>query len=329
MDRIDALAIAALARDYECRSHADACRAYASLDGESRDRLRVLARGPSVGLVHADACFRIGASHLGDGLPCQDYAVAEAAAVLPFAVVSDGCSSSGRTDVGSRLVALAAAVELRAAAEAVDRAAFIRAVAGRAMEAARVLGASLFDMDATLAAAQATPGGGAAALLFGDGVVAARFPDRLEVVETDWAGNMPGYPLYAADPERMSAFLAQSEAAAARDGRPPCSVRRWRLVGGAAEAVSEEGLSASEGLSGVAARWSETPDVVAVMSDGASQVSGADRFEVVSALTAVKSARTGAFVTRRVNRALAELARAGSLPVDDLSIAALAAPAGN
>ena len=62
-----------------------------------------------------------------------------------------------------------------------------------------------------------------------------------------------------------------------------------------------------------------------MMSDGAMQVSGAAWPEVVAALMAFGSARTGAFVTRRMNRALASLSKSGRRPADDISVAAIAA----
>ena len=62
---------------------------------------------------HADCSFHIGAQHLRLGLPNQDYALAGNLDDRAYVVVSDGCSSGGRTDIGARLVSLAAARALR------------------------------------------------------------------------------------------------------------------------------------------------------------------------------------------------------------------------
>ena len=63
--------------------------------------------------IHADCAFHIGSQHLRNGLPCQDYAIAGDLPDRAYAVVSDGCSSGGRTDVGARLISLAAAKAFR------------------------------------------------------------------------------------------------------------------------------------------------------------------------------------------------------------------------
>lgn len=52
--------------------------------------------------------FHIGAQHLSLGKPCQDYAVSGSINdTTAYAIVSDGCSSGGETDIGARIVALA------------------------------------------------------------------------------------------------------------------------------------------------------------------------------------------------------------------------------
>jgi len=286
---------------------------------------------PAVVLTHADAHFRMGSGHEAEGTPCQDYALADAAAARPFAVLSDGCSSSGRTDVGARLLALATRTLLREGTvpdpgtPPVD---WLRAgVLARAEEGARLLGLDLGDLDATLGVVCATPGGGGRAFLWGDGVIAARCGRTLEITVVDWAGNMPGYPSYWLDSARRQAFVAESTTLASAAGRAPCRVTHHRVEDGRIETVGCDELSAAVGLGGTAIDWTTGPDVVAVMSDGVLQVAGAEWGEVVGALMAVKSAREGAFMTRRMGRALAELAKRGCRPTDDIAVAALASSA--
>lgn len=48
----------------------------------------------------------VGYKHLSSGLPCQDYGVSFEVDGKSFCVLSDGCSTGGQTDLGSRYVAL-------------------------------------------------------------------------------------------------------------------------------------------------------------------------------------------------------------------------------
>jgi hypothetical protein len=45
-------------------------------------------------------------------MPCQDYALSGVTRHLAYAVVADGCSSGGKTDIGARVLALATAIAL-------------------------------------------------------------------------------------------------------------------------------------------------------------------------------------------------------------------------
>jgi hypothetical protein len=248
---------------------------------------------------------------------------------LPFAIVADGCSTSGMTDVGARLLALGGARAFSLGASATDPGGFRDLALATARGAAHLLALSPADMDATLGAVAAN-GDGVAALLFGDGAIAWRpASGGLQAAVVDWAGSMPGYPAYLTGPSgRLRSFLAESEKMALSLGRPPCLVERLSVdPDGRMSSLTVEGLSAREGLDGMALRWSasDAPDIVAVTTDGIQQVFGISREEVLVELTAIKAARAGAFVTRRMSRAMAEWSRRGSRPVDDLAIAALAA----
>ncbi len=55
---------------------------------------------------HTDHHFIIGHGHLADGKPCQDYTLSGLVGGGAYAVVSDGCSSAGQTDIGSRIIAI-------------------------------------------------------------------------------------------------------------------------------------------------------------------------------------------------------------------------------
>ena len=63
--------------------------------------------------LHTDHYFHIGDTHLTAGKPCQDYAISSVDNNAAFAVVSDGCSTGGDTDIGSRIIALSTITALR------------------------------------------------------------------------------------------------------------------------------------------------------------------------------------------------------------------------
>jgi hypothetical protein len=283
----------------------------------------------STTLVHADAHFRMGGAHEREGSPCQDYATSGTTlSGLPFAVVSDGCSSSGRTDLGARLLALSTARLLGMAQEVPDIDLLRRSVLSHARQVGLMLALRTADMEATLGVVAATQETGAVAMLFGDGVVAARTKDGFDVRIVEWAANMPGYPWYLASAAQTELFVEQSDAAALAEGRPACRVQSWLLdAEGQAVQTGERAMDARAGLQGVAFEWGEDSglDSVAVMTDGALQVYGMQWPQTVLQMACFKTAREGAFVRRRMSRALAEMAKAGCRPADDVALAAVAA----
>lgn len=332
-DPFDARAVAIFGTEAGIPDMAEAARVLGASDAGMRDHYRRAARAEASPFVHADAHFRMGTGHEAEGSPCQDWATSGVtAAGLPFAVVADGCSTSGRTDLGARVLALSAARALGVAGTTGGMAGLRRRVLDRAMEAGVVLGLRPGDMDATLAVAVAAPGGGARAFLFGDGLVALRTRDALDVRSIDWAGNMPGYPWYLLSPTMTDRFVQQSRAFAAEAGRACCTVTRTLIgEGGAVLETESLGLDAGEALEGIEFDWTTGAqiDSLSVLTDGAAQFSGAGWTRVVSDLTAFRAARSGEFVRRRMSRALASLAKAGSRPVDDVAVAAIATDGGD
>jgi hypothetical protein len=286
-----------------------------------------------VRFVHADAHFRIGTRHEADGSPCQDFALADNDALLPFALLSDGCSTSGRTDVGARVLTLTARRMLHAAPETVmSPGGFLNGLLSLLPAAGNCLGLSTHDLDATLGMVRATPGGGAQGMLFGDGAIAARAPTGVAVSVVEWAGNLPGYPSYFLDPTRYENFVTASTEAARVEGRAPFTHRRY-LIGKdlAVTEIDIEERGAEAGLRGVSLSWCEAenaPDVIAAMSDGVFQFPGLGWETIATALTEITAARAGAFATRRMRRALDLFAKQGARPADDVALAAIAADAG-
>lgn len=262
-------------------------------------------------MYRADAHFRMGTSHEAEGSCCQDYALAENGR-LPFAVVSDGCSTSGRTDIGARLWCLAAR-------DTLSWSFTLDPPRIRALQFRDTVGVDIEDMDATLGFVKANEDGSMTTLLAGDGVMAARTPTETEIVVVEWAGNMPGYPSYHGERKRL--FIEQSTALA----KLPYRFTRFAVPDGSHTGVVVDGgeCSAEQGLKGISVKWAAHTEIAAVMSDGVGQVSGLDLQTVVTELLAFGPAREGAFARRRLNGALKRWAKDGHRPVDDISIAAL------
>ena len=280
-------------------------------------------------MFHADAVFRTGTSHEREGTPCQDYAVS-GNSPYPFGIISDGCSSSPNTDTGSRILSLSAASVIGKAGfselslqEALDE--LRNGVISTASGVMKALGLDASSMDATLGAVHETPDG-IRAFLFGDGCIAARFRDTTEITTVSWAGNMPGYPMYLHEPERLNVFIRGSEELAGSGA----AVTVTKQAG--EHEISISGFSADEGLRGYAVEWQgeRIPDVAGIFTDGVLSMMngdgtiGADIHEVIDELTSVKSVSMGGFAVRRINKALQLWARRGSRPYDDISMALLA-----
>ena len=242
---------------------------------------------------------------------------------------------SGRTDVGARVLALAARrVVIDAQFPCMDTGSALAHLRESVLDSARaaveVLDINrLVDLDATLGMVCATPQG-AMAFLFGDGVIAAQTEQGIRTITVSWAGNMPGYPSYLLDQDRLASFLVQSEQAAKEEQRDACAVRYELLNGdGVVLESTSHGLSAEIGILGITSVWTDGgPPVLAVMTDGVGSLGGlgnAVEGEVLASLMKFKGIH-GEFVTRRMRRVLSDFLQNNFRPRDDISMAAIARP---
>lgn len=252
---------------------------------------------------YTDSYFAIGAAHASAGLPCQDYTLSANSGDSAYAVVSDGCSTGGRTDIGARVVALAT---VRYPGQ--DHNLWLM---GEAQEA---LGLAQSDLLATCLLASARPAAGFLRMQ-GDGVVALKLTNgQIVMHRLDWNNNTPFYPAYLMDRESEIAF--------------------FRAHGGphedalTIETVLEDGShcymkSATEGSHGILFQFN-TVDVefAALFSDGVTQIDGVDWKDAVREFLNFKNL-TGEFVKRRAMRALKDMRDRGRGPVDDFSMAVI------
>jgi hypothetical protein len=154
--------------------------------------------------MHADAFFCIGRTHT----VCQDYALCgDTPNGFPYAVVSDGCSSSPDTDFGARILAKVAARRLCTGEPLTDE--FLIA------EAAGVARQCLLPdtaLDATLMYAHSMIGRAVQVVVYGDGAVITKNNQGIiEVYGIEYAHGAPGYLTYHLDSRRKKVYLEETE----------------------------------------------------------------------------------------------------------------------
>jgi hypothetical protein len=280
--------------------------------------------------MQTDAFFVIGASHSQGGKPCQDYAVS---GILPdgsaYAVVSDGCSTGGRTDVGSRLVALsmAQAIQQQLTTSKHVKAKYrIEQLAMQqrfvAASSGNMLGCINDDLLATCLYVYASPKGGFAHIR-GDGILAwQEFDGSIKAIRFDWNPDNPSsaapfYPAYAAD--NCAGFVAyyggDLDAIVLRS-------EQWEMLAGETEFVLAETVdyTLSQGIRGPVVPLTPDMKFVAVFTDGVTQIEGVDWKDAVAQLLSFKTT-AGDFAKRRMNRVVRESQKIGHGPLDDLAYA--------
>lgn len=278
-----------------------------------------------------DDIFHIGAQHLRNGMPCQDYALSGEFDGGAYAIVSDGCSTGGRTDVGSRIVGLAMAQSIRETlrypndcpfgsesfmlSSGMERRSIMRA-------AQLSLGLTQRDMLATCLFVAAAPRGLVASII-GDGVFATQdIAGTLCMTKFEWDRNIPLYPAYEQDD--YAGFIR------AHGGDLAIISFRAETVivdncGNVTSPLSSE-YSIGVSLRGVTYRYDavslKSLRYAAMFSDGVTQVDGMNWVDAVRELMAFKSG-LGEFVKRRMNRFLKDIGKIGRGPLDDIAYAVI------
>lgn len=258
--------------------------------------------------MHADAFFAIGSSHP----VCQDYARSGTACAgsgrggrppSPYAIVSDGCSSSPDSDFGSRLLAAAAVRCLRDKPEGFDP---VRTIKAAARAAELLVGVRC--LDATLFAAFLDAERRVHVRGYGDGVLIARYLDgRTAAWDVRFNGGAPAYLSYLLDDGRFARYLGE--------GYGERTVDAWcagRPAGGSCRtAVGRDCGGRPAGFEWRMVFEPDTIDLVLLSTDGihsfreaGSAATGAVPFwRVVENLVSVKTF-AGAFLARRCRRFL-------------------------
>lgn len=271
--------------------------------------------------LHADSAFVTGRAHQDSARPCQDYALAGAGAgasgPLAWAIVSDGCSTGGHTDIGARVWSHAAQQVLSSASEVPQSLSALEA--SLQQHAAPLLEPfTTEDAYATLGLA-CSNGVQARAALFGDGLVAARLRDGgLYSWELQYELNAPRYLVY-------SAVDAQLERWQAMVGDSLLQVRIERRDAQGMLLQHHTEVLAAGSHPGLWLGWDHISELQAlvVCTDGVASVPGQSSQETLRELLQFKNA-TGQFMQRRLG-AMARSWRKGQAqaPADDLAAAVL------
>ena len=269
----------------------------------------------------ADHYFHIGSRHYSAGKPCQDYAISASNEDSASVIVSDGCSSGGNTDVGSRVLALATLQALRGFSSEKN----LEAVTDTQKKVMQSVQTSLClvksDLLATCVYAFMDRHGGFVHIL-GDGVIAIRYRNgETRITRTDWMNNAPFYPIYdTVDAQLLlhNAYLGDPE------GTPLKVSRSFQKA--EESSLEEELVSFTEAQKGIVIRFSrndlEEIEFVAVFSDGVTQIENVDWRDAVGNFLAFKNTE-GEFAKRRMIRGIKDFQKLGKGPIDDISYAVI------
>ncbi|MEY2665267.1 MAG: hypothetical protein RLZZ480_372 [Candidatus Parcubacteria bacterium] len=269
-----------------------------------------------------DHAFHIGEQHLRNGKPCQDYALSgKLSDAVTYAIVSDGCSSGGQTDIGARLVALATE---RAIRECVQQNIFapasINAERDLYIEAyRRTLQLPLDDFLATSLWAIVEKDSLLVSVT-GDGAFALIFENDTEplLYDISWDKSAPYYPAYRLG--GMNERFKQHH-----ENLTPLTITKSQQVGEGEPSMTADQHYIEPGMNGLAFTFSRNDDLftsricgVALFSDGVTQVDETSTSDVIRSLLSFKST-TGQFFTRRMNRFLQDVRKVGRGPLDDIA----------
>ncbi|MBU0646855.1 protein phosphatase 2C domain-containing protein [Patescibacteria group bacterium] len=277
--------------------------------------------------LYTDHYFHIGNTHLTGGKPCQDYAISDVCNNAALAIISDGCSTGGHTDVGARILALSTATAIREH-WIINQKAFSETIPLEISLNQKIvmtgtrqsLGLQLYDMLATCAYAYISPLGGFVHIQ-GDGVVALKYQDEHIVMSRfDWDNNMPYYPAYSEDGlvnfikehgNNLNALRLNEE-------------KRIQYADGKLSEPDIKRYTLSDGIRGITINISaETLSkltFIAVFSDGVTQIDRLDWKNAVSKFMTFKNF-AGEFAKRRMIRKIKDVQKIGKGPIDDIAYA--------
>ncbi|MCP4352210.1 MAG: protein phosphatase 2C domain-containing protein [Desulfobacterales bacterium] len=250
--------------------------------------------------TRVDDFLKIGTSHR----ICQDYVISGMTPV-PHVILADGCSSSDQTDTGARILTHLARQYLISRCDDLEQIDYKHAgdwIIRRAEMIAQQLGLNRSALDATLMIAFII-GCQARIMVYGDGVIGlVDYKGRRSFLEISFTGNAPYYLSYKIDSHRDQLY------------REKYFMKQ----------VGQDVVSPDSAVDFIFSA-SEYPIIIAA-SDGIVSFidktgAKADLNEIFGQFTAFKNLN-GAFLKRRVKRAVQDYEKSGLSHYDDLSVGA-------
>lgn len=276
---------------------------------------------------NSDSTFHIGQLHKVHVTPCQDYAdskIIENDGRFILAL-SDGCSTAGKTDFGSRYWVRRFIAN---AQKEIQR--DVPIVTAQDLE---LLALEPRDLFATLITVQRYKNF-VEAQVFGDGVVVFRYEDGSLLIESfAWNDNTPFYPFYSAELGKSLGLLARFEQFHSK-ALFPLTRTTVKVSANGQVVTSRYECDMTEALKGISVLielcTSELQLVsVTIFSDGVHQfvqkeneTLSYDYIDLVKQCTDFKSLQ-GDFLKRRVRKVLANMEKQGYYPYDDFSAVSL------
>jgi hypothetical protein len=270
--------------------------------------------------MNADSATSIGSTHS----LCQDYVIARngsAKGEEPYVILSDGCSSSPDTDIGSRLLVKAAEKTFRSR-DMDDVEEVHKAAAQLALGWAELIGIAAQSVDATLLSVHVI-GADLIVACSGDGVILLESQNGdLDLYAISTPSGYPFYPSYAHQSERLAELIAND-----RTTKEIKHLRRDR----ASEHFKPINVTTSDSLTEVFRLNASDYKYAAVASDGIDsffctrQSTNGKRLEAVGLIEVLHEFWSfknshGTFVERRLKKFTKDSHAKGWQHVDDLSI---------
>ena len=287
--------------------------------------------------MQTDNIYLIGKTHLKDGKPCQDYTLSSVVNDVGFAVVSDGCSSGGATDMGSRVIAYSARAAVKSLPETLEDErhniplAIKEKQRSGILETCNTLGLVRNDMLATCIFAYFTSETGFVHVT-GDGVVAYKtHSGNVYMYRYEWVDNTPFYLAY--DVFSENDLFARTHGGDLNAIKLTCESWEHDSSTGHNVLQSTE-ITLAEGMQGVVLNFAkgsrpiavphniEDLEFIAIFSDGVTQIEGTDWKDAVVQLLAFKTVE-GDFAKRRMNFYLRGLQKDNKGPADDIAYAVI------
>jgi hypothetical protein len=267
-------------------------------------------------MIFADSYFAIGKQHANEGKPCQDYATTQVSEDGAIAIISDGCSTGGKTDIGARIIACTA-LQATSLYGGVKKN-ILKNIFG--IDCVLYLGLKTEDLYATLGILSFDEDL-LSSSLYGDGVIA--YKDEFEDIYAtryEWIKGAPYYLAY--EDQDFVNQICDGEVNSLACYKQECYYNAENKSWGT---ISEEELPAGLGIAGFPAQYrtccgssyDANETFLAMFSDGITQIKDVDWKDAVFEFMNYKST-SGEFVKRRMRKALKTMT-----PMDDISCAAL------